>query len=289
MSDTSPEVPILRRLDDLRALTRAWRRAGERIAVVPTMGALHAGHISLVAAARTRAERVIVTIFVNPRQFNSREDYEKYPRTEEADAVLLEPFAVDAVFVPAEHEVYPEGFATTVSVSGLTAPLEGEYRPGHFDGMSTVVTKLLTMTSADCAMFGEKDWQQLQVVRRMARDLNLDCEIVPCPTVREPDGLALSSRNQRLTHDARAMSAALPRALLGAAAEIAEGRAPGPVLETARAAVLGAGFDSIDYLELRDAETLGPAIEGRPARLFVAAWAGPVRLIDNVPIAVPAG
>ncbi|MEI4486196.1 pantoate--beta-alanine ligase [Frigidibacter sp. MR17.14] len=277
-------VPIIRSLSQLRALTRAWRRAGERIAVVPTMGALHAGHMSLVTEAKARAERVIVTIFVNPKQFNSREDYEKYPRTEEADARLLAPYAVDAVFVPPEDEVYPPGFSTTISVTGLTGPLEGSFRPGHFDGMTTVVTKLLTMTSADRAMFGEKDWQQLQVVTRLARDLNLDCEIVPCPTIREEDGLALSSRNQRLSAAERAMAAALPRALFGAAVEILEGRAPDTVLETARAAILAAGFGSIDYLELRDAETFGPAHAGRPARLFVAAWAGPVRLIDNIAV-----
>lgn len=275
-------VPILRRLADLRAAVASWKRAGDVVGVVPTIGALHEGHLSLVRAARAGADRVIVTIFVNPRQFNSPEDYAKYPRTEEADALLLAPYGVDAVFVPELDEVYPPGYATVVSISGVTAPLEGVFRPGHFDGMATVVTKLFTMTGADAAYFGEKDWQQLQVVRRLVADLNLPVRVTGCPTVREADGLALSSRNQRLGAAERRMASALPQALMRAAEAIAGGAEDGPALEAARAALAAAGIGPVEYLEHRDAETLEAAVPGRPSRLLVAAWAGDVRLIDNV-------
>lgn len=281
---TAAGVPILRQLADLRAAVAGWKRAGEAVAVVPTMGALHEGHLSLVRAAKADGGRVIVTIFVNPRQFNSPEDYAKYPRTEEADALLLAPYGVDAVFVPEPEEVYPPGFATVVSVSGVTAPLEGAFRPGHFDGVATVVTKLFTMTGADAAFFGEKDWQQLQLVRRLVADLNLPVRVTGCPTVREADGLALSSRNQRLGAAERRMAAALPQALLGAAEAIAGGAEDGPVLKAARAALAAAGVGPVEYLEHRDAETLEAPVKGRPSRLLLAAWAGDVRLIDNVAV-----
>lgn len=276
-------VPILRDLAELRAAVAGWKRAEEVVGVVPTMGALHAGHMSLVEAAKSVCDRVIVTIFVNPRQFNSPEDLAKYPRTEEADARLLAPHAVDAVYVPAPEAVYPQGYATEVSVAGLSAPLEGRFRPGHFTGMATVVTKLFLMTLADRAFFGEKDWQQLQIVRRLATDLNIPIEVVGCPTVREADGLALSSRNQRLSATDRATAAALPQALFAAAAAIAAGEAPEPALAAARSAVTAAGFRAVEYIDLCDAETLGHAEASRPARILAAAWLGDVRLIDNVP------
>lgn len=278
---------ILRETDALRARVAGWKRNGEVVGVVPTMGALHEGHLSLVRAAKAACDRVIVTIFVNPRQFNSPEDYAKYPRTEEADAALLAPFGVDAVFVPEVEEMYPPGFATTISVTGVTAPLEGAHRPGHFDGVATVVTKLFTMTQADRAFFGEKDWQQLQLVRRLVRDLNLPIAITGCPTVREDDGLALSSRNLRLSEPERDIAAALPLALGEAVAAIEAGAATAAALARAAGRIRAAGFGEVEYLEVRDAETLEPAEPGRPARLLVAAWAGPVRLIDNMAIALP--
>lgn len=277
-------TPIVRPLADLRALVRGWKAAGETIGVVPTMGALHEGHLSLVRAAKAGCDRVIVTLFVNPRQFNNAEDFAKYPRTEHADAALLAPLSVDALFVPDAAEVYPPDHATVISVSGVTGPLEGAHRPGHFDGVATVVTLLFNMTGADRAYFGEKDWQQLQLVRRLVADLKLPCEIVPCPCVRAGDGLALSSRNQRLGPDARARAAALPQALFAAAHAIAAGTAEDAALAQAHAALDAAGIGPVEYLALRDGESLGPVRPGRPARLLVAAWLDGVRLIDNVAV-----
>ncbi|RDW14574.1 pantoate--beta-alanine ligase, partial [Paracoccus thiocyanatus] len=232
-------APIVRPLAELRAMVGGWKARGESIGVVPTMGALHEGHLSLVRAARASCDRVIVTLFVNPRQFNSPEDFARYPRTEHADAELLAPLGVDALFVPDGDEVYPPGHATVVTVSGVTEPLEGAHRPGHFDGVATVVTMLFTMTQADRAFFGEKDWQQLQLVRRLAADLKLPVQIVACPCVRAADGLALSSRNQRLTDAGRERAAALPRALFDAAARIEAGEPVAAVLAAARAGLGG--------------------------------------------------
>lgn len=250
--------------------------------LVPTMGALHAGHLSLVERARAEADRVIVTIFVNPAQFNNPDDLAKYPRTEEADLSRLAPFAVDAVFAPPVPEVYPAGHATTVSVRGISDPLEGTFRPGHFDGVATVVAKLFGMSQADVACFGEKDWQQLQVVRRMAADLDIPVRVVGCPTLREPDGLALSSRNVRLSPAARARAAALPREMTAIAAALAGGETEGSAIGRARAALLAAGFESVDYLAIRDAATLGDLFPGAARRLLAAATIEGVRLIDNL-------
>jgi pantoate--beta-alanine ligase len=190
---------ILRTVADLRKLARGWRAAGETIGVVPTMGALHDGHLSLARRARAECDRVITTIFVNPKQFNNPEDLKKYPRSEAADAALLATVPVDAIFAPPVEEVYPEGFITNVTMQGVAQPLEGYMRPGHFDGVATVVTKLFGMSLADRGYFGQKDWQQLQVVLRLVRDLNVPVEVVGCETIREADGLAMSSRNVRLT------------------------------------------------------------------------------------------
>lgn len=278
-------TPVLRRVTDLRALVRTWKAQGETLGVVPTMGALHEGHLGLVRAAKAGSDRVIVTIFVNPRQFNAPVDLAKYPRTEAADAALLAPLQVDAIFAPAVEEVYPPGFATTVHVSGVADPLEGVLRRGHFDGVASVVTKLFGMTRADRAYFGEKDWQQLQVVRRMVADLNLAVEVVGCPTLREADGLAMSSRNVRLSASARTAAPALYVAMMAAGQAIRNGSATEIALLQAREAVLAAGFETVDYLTLCDAETLGPATDpARPRRLLAAAWAGGVRLIDNVAV-----
>ena len=276
---------ILRKVADLRLLVRGWKAKGETVGVVPTMGALHEGHLSLARAACAGCDRVIVTIFVNPTQFNSAADLAKYPRTEESDAALLAPLHVDVIFTPPPEEVYPAGFATSVSVTGVADPLEGALRPGHFDGVATVVTKLFGITQATRAYFGEKDWQQLQVVRRLVADLNLPVEVIGCDTLREPDGLALSSRNARLTAAARATAPALQAAMIAAAAEIRAGTPPDTALTGATGAVLAARFDRVEYITLRDAETLEPAsVLTRPLRLLAAAWVGGVRLIDNIAV-----
>ena len=273
-------------VEGLRNVVAGWKGAGARVGVVPTMGALHQGHLSLVEAAKANCDRVIVTIFVNPKQFNNPEDLKKYPRDAKRDSSLLSAAGVDLLFAPPPEVVYPEDFATTVSVSGLTSALEGTFRPGHFDGVATVVTKLFLMTGADAAFFGEKDWQQLQIVRRLVRDLNIPTEIVGCPTLRESDGLAMSSRNVRLPSEVRAVAPELHRAMMAAAEAIGAGQAAGDALKAARQAVLAAGFDEVEYLELRDAERLTPLdLLDRPARMLAAAWLGGVRLIDNIDVA----
>lgn len=279
------QPPIVRSRAALRAMTRGWHLAGESIGAVPTMGALHDGHLSLVAAAKAACDRVIVTIFVNPKQFNSREDYENYPRTEYQDAARLARFDVDAVYVPDGDEMYPQGFATGVSVAGLTDVLCGAHRPGHFDGVATVVTKLLLQTAADKAFFGEKDFQQLQVVRRLAADLDIPCEIVGCPTIREIDGLAMSSRNLLLSDRARAKAAALNEEMERVAQALARGAQATMMLEEAKLRLLARDFNEVEYLELRAQDDLRlmdrPEV---PCRLFAAAWLAGVRLIDNIDV-----
>ena len=276
---------IVRTVDALRAHVRAWKAAGDLVGVVPTMGALHEGHLSLARAARRDCERVITTIFVNPKQFNNPEDLKKYPRTEEADAALLATVPVDLIFAPLPDEVYPEGFITTVSVGGVSEPLEGRMRPGHFDGVATVVTKLLGMTMADRGYFGQKDWQQLQVVLRLVRDLNLPVHIVGCETIRESDGLAMSSRNVRLTAEGRSKAGVLYAAITAAAHDIRAGQSDRMAIREAAEAIRAAGFDRVEYIELRDAETLMPSDDpGRPRRMLAAAWLDGVRLIDNIPV-----
>lgn len=274
---------IFRTVADLRAQVAAWKAAGETVGVVPTMGALHAGHLALARAAKAGADRVIVTIFVNPKQFNNPDDLKKYPRTEVADAALLAPIGVDAIFAPAPVEVYPNGFSTNVSVAGVAAPLEGVRRPGHFDGVATVVAKLFGMTQADRAWFGEKDWQQLAVIRRLVADLNIKVEVVGLDTIRDADGLALSSRNARLSPDARAAAVTLPRAMRAAAHAMQSGMPVPDALAQATRSVLTAGFTSVDYIALRDPATLAPTVM-LPARLLAAAWIEGVRLIDNIPV-----
>lgn len=278
-------APILRTKADLHRMTRAWRQAGEVIGVVPTMGALHQGHLSLVRAAKAGADRVIVTIFVNPRQFNDPKDLENYPRTEEEDARKLASFEVDAIYCPDPDQIYPEGFVTTVSVAGVADELEGEYRPGHFDGVATVVTKLFTQTMADRAWFGEKDYQQLQVVTRLSADLDLGTEVIGCPTIREEDGLALSSRNLLLSDRARIKAPALNAAMERAKDRIEAGEPVALVLAEASAEVERAGFNAVDYMELRDSATLRRVERlDRPARLLAAAQLAGVRLIDNIAV-----
>ena len=276
---------IVRTVAALRTHVRAWRAAGDIVGVVPTMGALHDGHLSLVRAARAECERVIVTIFVNPLQFNNPDDLLKYPRTLEADAALLNTVGVDVIFAPEADEVYPEGFATTVTVTGVSQPLEGALRPGHFEGVATVVAKLFGMTMADRGYFGQKDWQQLQVVTRLVRDLNIPVWIVGCETIRDADGLAMSSRNARLDAAARAKAPVLFAAMSRAVADIRAGQSDRMAIREAAETVRAAGFDRVEYIELRDAGTLMPSDDpSRPRRMLAAAWLGGVRLIDNIPV-----
>ena len=278
-------APILRDLDALRDLTRPFIRAGETIGVVPTMGALHDGHLSLVAAAKARCDRVIVTIFVNPLQFNNPDDLKNYPRTELEDERKLRRFGVDALWVPDADMMYPAHFATTVSVAGLTDVMEGAHRPGHFDGVATVVTKLFTQSSATDAFFGEKDYQQLLVVRRMARDLDLPITVHGCPTIRDIDGLALSSRNLLLSDRARTTAPVLFDQMERIAQGLREGHAFAGLEAQARARLEKAGFSGVDYLDLRAQENLARiASPDRPARLFAAARLAGVRLIDNIAV-----
>jgi len=278
-------IPILRTVAEVRALARGWKQAGESIGVVPTMGALHDGHLSLARRARAECDRVITTIFVNPKQFNNPEDLKKYPRSEAEDAALLGTVPVDAIFAPEPDEVYPEGFITTVSVGGVAEPLEGRMRPGHFDGVATVVTKLFGMTLADRGYFGQKDWQQLQVVLRLVHDLNLPIEVVGCETIREADGLAMSSRNVRLTEGGRLKAPVLYAAITAAADDIRAGQSDRMAIREAAEAIRAAGFDRVEYIELRDAATLMPSDDTtRPRRMLAAAWLDGVRLIDNIPV-----
>ena len=270
----------------LRGTVADWRARGETIALVPTMGALHAGHLALVEQARRRADRTVVSIFVNPAQFGPAEDLATYPRDEAGDLARLAALGVDLVFNPGVDEMYPQGFATEVRVAGLAEGLCAAFRPVHFSGVATVVAKLLAQCRPDIAFFGEKDYQQLVVVRRLARDLDLAAEIVGVPTVRESDGLAMSSRNANLSAAERAVAGQLYRGLTETAECIAGGADVAGALVRGRDGLLGAGFDGVDYLELRDAETLEPVtVLARPARLLAAVRIGACRLIDNLAIA----
>lgn len=276
-------MQTVRRLEDLREALSAFRAAGERVVLVPTMGALHDGHMALVEAARRAGERVVVSIFVNPRQFAPGEDLEKYPRKEQADSRLLTAAGVDILWLPPVEVMYPDGFATTVSVSGVSEVLDGAHRPGHFDGVATVVAKLFNQVRPHVAVFGEKDWQQVAVIRRMVADLDLEIEILGVPTQREDDGLALSSRNVYLAPEDRARAIALPRALGLAERAIAKGDDTEAALTQAREMLVAAGFE-VDYVTLADAETLGDPQPGRPLRLLAAARIRGTRLIDNIPV-----
>ncbi len=278
-------APILRSLTDLRAETSRWQKAGARIGVVPTMGALHDGHLSLVEAAKNDCDHVIVTIFVNPMQFNNPDDLENYPRTEHEDARKLERFNIDVLYVPDAEQMYPDGFASTVTVSGLTDVLCGAHRPGHFDGVATVVAKLFLQTSATDAYFGEKDFQQLQIVRRMARDLDIPITVHGCPTIREIDGLAMSSRNLLLSDRSRVNASALNEEMERIAEEIAEGTPFSALQADAIRRIENAGFTKVEYLEVRANDNLELLdTPTRPARLLAAAWLAGVRLIDNISV-----
>lgn len=269
---------------DLRATVADWRAQGLRVALVPTMGALHDGHISLTRLAREHADRVIVSIFVNPTQFGPNEDFGAYPRTLPDDQKLLDAAGVELCFAPSVEEMYPNGFATKVSVDGaMTNVLCGAARPGHFDGVAQIVTKLLLQALPDCAIFGQKDYQQLMVIRRFSADLNIPVDIIGAKILREEDGLAMSSRNRYLSPQERETAPVLNRVLADITARAAKGAELGPLLAKGREDILAAGFNPIDYLEVRDAQTLELVSQTvtRPARIFVAARLGKARLIDN--------
>jgi pantoate--beta-alanine ligase len=283
------QPPVVRQVAALRAQVAEWTGAGESVGLVPTMGALHDGHLALVRRAKAGCRRAVATIFVNPTQFGPNEDFAAYPRDEARDRALLGTAGCDLLFAPPTEEVYPDGFSTAVSVKGLTRHLCGPFRPGHFTGVATVVTKLLLMAQPARAYFGEKDFQQLQVIRRLARDLDIPVEIVGVPTVREADGLALSSRNRYMTPAERQVASALPRLMQDLVAHLAAGSDAEAALAEGRVRLEAAGFDRVDYLELADEATLTPTAKpAGPARLFVAAWIGRTRLIDNWPVTLPA-
>jgi pantoate--beta-alanine ligase len=280
------QLRVARTVPTLRRAVLQWRAARERLALVPTMGALHAGHGALVRAARRRARRVIVSIFVNPAQFASEEDLTTYPQTFSSDVAMLTRLEADLIWAPSTDVMYPPGFATRVVPAGpAAAGLEDRFRPHFFEGVATVVTKLLVQCAPDYAMFGEKDYQQLKVISQMAKDLDLSARIVAIPTVREKDGLALSSRNAYLSARERAIAPALNRVLKQCAGKIARGEPLPQVLDEGARAIEQTGF-LLDYLEARHAETLAPvtsAADG-PIRLLVAARLGSTRLIDNLPV-----
>jgi pantoate--beta-alanine ligase len=283
----SGPLPVVRTVAELREQVAAWKRAGERVGLVPTMGALHEGHLSLVRLALQRADRVVVSIFVNPTQFGPHEDFDAYPRDEARDVTLLAQAGGHLVFAPTSGEMYPQGFATTVSVAGITEPLDGAARPGHFAGVATVVAKLLLQCAPDVAVFGEKDYQQLQVIRRMVRDLDVPVEILGGPTARAEDGLALSSRNAYLSPEERLVAGQLNVVLREAAARLQAGQAVAAVEADALRALIDAGFRKVDYVEVRGSEDLarlGPGQIEAPARLLAAAHVGRTRLIDNLPV-----
>ena len=280
---TSP-IQTARTVSDLRARLAKWRKAGESVALVPTMGALHEGHLSLVELAKNKADHVVVSIFVNPIQFGPREDFNLYPRDEAGDLVKLAKAGAGLVFAPEVTEMYPQGFSTHVRVGDLTEDLCGAARPNHFDGVATVVVKLLLQCAPDLAVFGEKDYQQLLVIKRLVRDLNVPVEIVPGPIVREKDGLALSSRNAYLSPSERKTAPLLYQTISAVAADLAQGRGCDDAVVAARFKLDAAGF-RVDYVAVRDPDTLKP-LSGpvKRARVLAAAYLGKTRLIDNVPV-----
>lgn len=289
MARTQPTPRVVRTVRELRRHVSRYRMAGESVALVPTMGALHEGHLTLVRAARKKAQRVIVSIFVNPTQFAPNEDLARYPRDEAGDLHKLASVGTDLVWAPAPEEMYGPGFATRVEVKGAAEGLEGAFRPHHFGGVATVCCKLFSQVTPDVALFGEKDYQQLCVIRQMVRDLDLPLVIQGVPTVREKDGLALSSRNAYLTPEERAAAPALGAAIRAVAETLAAGGRQTPTIKSAVRSLEKAGFGPIDYVAVADAETLGPwqSGSGRPGRVLAAARLGATRLIDNVPIPRP--
>jgi pantoate--beta-alanine ligase len=286
-----PQTPlkIVRTVAELRAQVAAWKAAGDEVALIPTMGALHDGHLTLIKLGQTKARRTVASVFVNPKQFAPHEDFDAYPRGEAIDAEKLASAGCDLMFAPKASEMYASGFSTAISVSGVSEPLEGAARPQFFGGVATVVAKLLIQSQADYAVFGEKDYQQLQVIKRLVKDLDLPVEIVSAPTARAEDGLALSSRNAYLSAEERAIATALPQFLRAAARAVAAGGRIDEAEAAGKVALTAAGFGQIDYLDIREASDLsklGPGpIGDAQGRILVAAWLGKTRLIDNMPVA----
>jgi len=278
-------LPIVRIVPDLRARIAAWRKAGASIGLVPTMGALHEGHLSLVRAAKAQCDCVAASVFVNPKQFAPHEDFERYPRNEAEDATLLASAGCDLLYAPSPEAMYPPGFATSVSVAEISAPLEGEMRPHFFGGVATVVSKLLLQSLPDKAFFGEKDYQQLLVIQHMARDLDIPVDIQGLPTVREPDGLALSSRNFYLSPQERLIAGALNLIMREAISAFHAGAPIDALEQEALQRLMRAGFDKVDYIVIRDAQSLAPLADRHTrARILAAAWLGKTRLIDNMAV-----
>ena len=285
MAPLNVSLVTVRDVESLRRRIQGWRREGRTVALLPTMGALHKGHITLMERAKKMADAVIATIFVNPKQFGPGEDLAAYPRRETEDFEMLNAAGVHLLFAPDVAVMYPANFSTNIHVSGVSDFLDGAHRPGHFDGVATVVTKLLLQALPDIALFGEKDYQQLAVIRRLVADLNIPVDIIGVETVREPDGLALSSRNAYLTSEERAKAPALNAAIVAAARAIAAGEEIAAATAAARERILAAGFAKVDYVEARHAETLAPlGAKTEPGRILAAAQLGRARLIDNVAI-----
>ena len=279
-------MKIARTVKALRKEVGGWRQDSETVALVPTMGALHAGHLSLVKLAKRKAQRVVVSIFVNPTQFGPTEDLARYPRDEAGDAAKLAATGADLIWAPDVAEMYPEGFSVSVKPGSASLPLEGAFRPHHFGGVTTVCCKLFNQVSPDVAIFGEKDFQQLAVLRQMVRDLDMPLKLIAAPTKREKDGLALSSRNAYLTADERKVAPTLNAAIMELAAKVASGKAIASAVEAAKKRILGAGFANIDYITVADAQTLTELTKRQdaPMRVLAAVWLGKTRLIDNVPV-----
>jgi pantoate--beta-alanine ligase len=283
-----PALMIVRTVAELRAAVRGWKATGQRVALIPTMGALHDGHLSLIKLGQAHAERTVASIFVNPKQFAPHEDFDSYPRGEARDAELLAGVGCDLLFAPGVDEMYAPGFSTTINLTGVSEPLEGAARPLFFGGVATVVTKLLIQAEADVAIFGEKDYQQLQVIKRVVRDLDLPVKIIGAPTARAEDGLALSSRNAYLSPQERAAAGALPDAIMAAARAVAAGGRVDEAEAAGKTALAAAGFQQIDYFDVREASDLsrlGPGpIADAAGRILAAAWLGKTRLIDNMAV-----
>jgi len=283
------DLPVVRRVVDLRAAVRHWRVAGESVGLVPTMGGLHAGHLALVRAASGQCRRTVVSLFVNPTQFGPKEDFAAYPRDERKDRVLLAGVGADLLYAPPVEEMYPSSFSTQITVGRIAEPLCGPFRPGHFAGVATVVCKLLDQAQPDSAYFGEKDYQQLQVIRTLVRDLDLPVRVVGVATVRDSDGLALSSRNAYLSPEERQVAPRLYRVLTAAALQLHRGEPPDEVVASGARSLGEAGFKT-DYFAFRNSVTLAPVTDRRtePLRLLAAAWLGKTRLIDNIAVKSPA-
>jgi pantoate--beta-alanine ligase len=277
-------LPVVRDVPTLRDAVREWRKAGLRVGLVPTMGALHEGHLSLVRAAKERCDRVFASLFVNPRQFAPHEDFERYPRDEGGDSAMLAGAGCDLLFAPERAVMYPDGFATSVIVADVSVPLEGDFRPHFFGGVATVVTKLLLQCLPDVALFGEKDYQQLLVIKKLARDLDIPVEILGCPTVREHDGLAMSSRNAYLSEDERRIAGRLNLILHDAIKAVRHGAPIADAEAEAARHLTAAGFTVVDYVAIRHADTLAPVSDATNARILAAAWLGKTRLIDNMAV-----